>query len=193
MTGAKTKIAIKLKRDGVYVNYAAKVGDYMSIEGYTIGGRHEVKQIIRRALRAEKPLPNHIKEIVAAVARQVLLWTDVYKVWGATAGMTVDVGVYSYISIYATLRYDVAELIAVLDGFDGFAHAQHGITRWVQLDRRPNSATAGLLLQMSLLKVAKYAYNIYDEDENTIRFGRFDDDHSDDDDDDSASLKIWTL
>jgi hypothetical protein len=133
MTGAKTKIAIKLKRDGVYVNYAAKVGDYMSIEGYTIGGRHEVKQIIRRALRAEKPLPNHIKEIVAAVVRQVLLWTDVYKVWGATAGMIVDVGVYSYISIYATLRYDVAELTAVLDGFDGFTHAQHGITRLVQL------------------------------------------------------------
>jgi ankyrin repeat protein len=195
---AKVKIAIKLKRDGDYVDYEAKVGDYMTMSGYTRGGRYEVREIIRRALRGRKPLPDRIKEIAAAVARQVLLWVDVHKVEGAAAGMKVDVGEYSDISINAALHYDggwAAELVAVLDGFDGFTDAWHKIVRKVNLGKRLDSAAAGLLLQMNLLKVVNCAYNIYVEDDkysyfnDDNEFDYFDDDGYDDDDD-STSLKI---
>jgi len=176
----RLRIVVKLKRDGRYVDYEARVGSYMTMDGFTSGGRDEVGEVIRRALKAEKPLPRRIEEVVTTVARQVLLWVDVYKVEGATAGMRVDVGEYSDISIYATLRdLDVgwvAELVAILDGFDGFADAWHRIVRKVNLGKRLNSGVAGLLLQMNLLKAVKYAYNIYVED-----------------DDDSTSLKIQSL
>jgi hypothetical protein len=197
------KIILKTKRDGDYVDYEAKVGDYMTMSGYTRGGRYEVREIIRRALRGEKALPDRVKEIAASVAKQVLLWVDVYKVEGAAAGMKVDVGEYSDISIYATLRYDygwTAELVAVLDGFDGFTNALHKIVRRVRLGKKLDDVAAGLLLQMNLLKAVNCAYNIYVEDDKPRYFddefdyfdddddGGYDDDY--DDDDDSTSLKI---
>jgi len=212
MTAAKVRVVVRMKRDGEYIDYKAKVGSYMTIEGYTLGGRHEVRQIIRRALRGGKPLPNRVKEIAITVARQVLLWIDAYKVEGAAAGMRVDVGEYSDISIYAALRYDggwIAELAAILDGFDGFADAWHKIVKKMNFGKRPDGFAAGILLQVNLLKVVKCAYNIYVEDDkfshldNDDEFDYFDfdgddgngydDDDSDngyDDDDDSSSLKI---
>jgi hypothetical protein len=199
MTAAKVRVSVKMKKDGDYIDYEAKVGDYMTMEGYTLGGRYKVREIIRRALRGGKPLPDRIKEIAVAVARQALLWVDVHKVEGATTGMRVGAGEYSDISIYATLRYDgawMAELVAILDGFDGFTDALHKIVRRVNLGKRLDS-TAGLLLQVSLLKVVNCAYNIYVEDDkysyfnNDDEFDNFDDGYDDVyGDDDSTSLKI---
>jgi len=195
---AKVKIVVKLKRDGGYVDYEAKVGEYMTLSGYTRGGRDEVRKVIHRALRAERPLPNRIKDIVVNVARQVLLWIDVHKVEGAAAGMTVDLGEYSDLTIYTALYYEAvkgwtAELRAVLDGFDGFTDARHRVVGTVKLGRKLDSTVADLLLR-KLMKVARRAYNIYVEEKDDSNFDRFDDDddHSDDDDG-SASLKIWTL
>ncbi|MFZ8809634.1 MAG: hypothetical protein ACO2PN_16215 [Pyrobaculum sp.] len=136
----------------------------MTMCGYTLGGRDEVRDIIRRVLRGRKPLPDHIKEVVAIVAKQVLLWADAYKLKGAVAGMRVEAGKYADISINATLYYDyewTAELIAVLDGFDGFTDTWHKIEKRINLGKRLDTAAASLLLQKNLLKVVKYAYNIY--------------------------------
>ena len=192
MTGVK--IILKTKKDGIFVDYEAKIGDAMEMSGYTRGGKDEVKQIIRRALRAEKPLPNRVKEIALSIARQVLLWIDMYKVGGAAAGMSVDIGEYSDLHISARLRYEtdkgwVAELAAVLDGFDGFANAWHRIMKKVELGRRPDNVVTGLLLQMNMLKVAKYAYSIYVEEDKSSYFDSDDDDDYSDDDGDDTSLK----
>jgi len=198
------KIILKTKRNGVYVDYEAKIGNNMMMHGRTLGGNNEVKQIIRRALRGGKPLPNRIKEIVTSIARQVLLWIDMYKLESATAGMSEGIGEYSDISVYATVRCIggcVAELVAVLDGFDGFiTDASHGIMKIVDLSRRPDGVTASLLLQMNLLKVAKYAYNIYveedklsyfdsDDDDSELDYSNDDGDDYSDDDGDDTSLK----
>ena len=202
MTAAKVRVVVKMKKDGDYIDYKAKVGDYMTMGGYTLGNRYKVREIIRRALRGRKPLPDRIKEIAVAVARQALLLVDVYKAEGATTGMRVNIGEYSDISIYTTLRYDggwMAELVAILDGFDGFTDALHKIVRWVNLGKRLDSFASGLLLQVNLLKVVNCAYNIYVEDDkysyfnNDNEFDNFDDDGYDDDyddDDNSTSLKI---
>lgn len=195
MTGAKVRVVVKMKKDGKYIDYEAKVGDYMTMQGYTRGGRREVREIIRRALRGGKPLPGRIREIAVAVARQALLWVDVYKVDGATAGMRVDVGEYSDIHIYATLRYDggwVAELTAILDGFDGFTDAWHKIVRRVNLGRRLDGA-AGLLLQINLLKVVNCAYNIYVEDDKLDNNDYDEFGYDDYDDDDSSGFEIAAL
>jgi len=169
MTGVK--VILKTKKDGIFVDYEAKIGDAMEMSGYTRGGKDEVKQIIRRALRAEKPLPNRVKEI------------------------SIDIGEYSDLHISARLRYEadkgwVAELFATLDGFDGFADAWHRIVKKVELGKRLDGVVTGLLLQMNLLNAAKYAYNIYVEDDDESDY--FDDDYSDDDDG-STSLKIQPL
>jgi ankyrin repeat protein len=211
--GARNKIVIRLKKDGVYVDYEAYIGRYMTMSGYTRGYRDEVKQIIRRALRGEKPLPIRVEEIVTNIAKQVLLWIDAYKTEGATAGMRIGIGDYSDISIYATVWRDeeigwMAEFVAILDGFDGFTNATHRVVRRIKLGKRLDSA-AGLLLQMNLLKVVNCAHNIYVEDDkfsyldndNDDGFDYFDDDddngyddsdnsYDDYDDDDSSSLKI---
>jgi hypothetical protein len=193
MTGVK--VILKTKKDGIFVDYEAKIGDAMEMSGYTRGGKDEVKQIIRRALRAEKPLPNRVKEIALSIVRQVLLWIDMYKVDGAAAGISIDIGEYSDLHISARLRYEadkgwVAELFATLDGFDGFADAWHRIVKKVELGKRLDGVVTGLLLQMNLLNAAKYAYNIYVEDDDESDY--FDDDYSDDDDG-STSLKIQPL
>jgi len=200
MTGVK--VILKTKKDGVFVDYEAKIGDAVEMSGYTRGGKDEVKQIIRRALRAEKPLPNRVKEIALSIVRQVLLWIDMYKVDGAAAGISVDIGEYSDLHISARLRHEadkgwVAELFATLDGFDGFADAWHRIVKKVGLGKRLDSVVAGLLLQMNLLKVAKYAYSIYveedkfsyfdsDDDSELDYFNDDGDDYSDDDGDDTG-------
>jgi ankyrin repeat protein len=196
MGNAKIKIVVKLKRDGGYVDYEAKVGEYVTLSGYTRGGRDEVRKVIRRALRAERPLPNRVKDIAVNVVRQVLLWIDVYKVEGAAAGMTVDLGEYSDLTIYTVLYYEAAkgwtaELRAVFDGFDGFTDARHRVVETAKLGRKLDDTAADLLLR-KLMKVAKHAYNIYVEEEDDKEFDRFDDDdgHSNNDDD-STSLKIW--
>ncbi len=207
MTSVKIILKTK-KKDMYFVDYEAKIGNIMEMSGYTRGGKNEVKQIIRRALRGESRLPNRIKEIALSIARQVLLWIDVYKVEGAAAGMSIDIGEYSDLHISARLRYEsdkgwVAELFATLDGFDGFADAWHRIVRRVELGKRLDGFVAGFLLQMNLLKVAKYAYNIYVEDDRSSYFDFDDDDepddygdHGDEDDDyydDDTGLKIPTL
>ncbi len=202
MNKAGVKITIKLKRDGGYVDYDAKIGDAIEMSGYTRGGRDEVKQVIRRALKGKKPLPNRVKEIALSIVRQVLLWLDMYKVEAAAAGMAVDIGEYSDLHVSIRLRYDadkgwVAELFATLDGFDGFADALHRIVRKVELGKRIDNVAVSLLLQINLLKVAKYAYNIYVEDDKSSYFDDDDDssyDYFDDDDDHGddgdTSLKI---
>jgi hypothetical protein len=119
-----------------------------------------------------------------------------HKVEGAAAGMTVDLGEYSDLTIYTTLYYEanrgwMAELRAVFDGFDGFTDARHRVVETAKLGRKLDDTAADLLLR-KLMKVARRAYNIYVEEKGDSKFDRFDDDddHSDNDDD-STNLKIW--
>jgi ankyrin repeat protein len=192
---AKIKVAVKLKRVGGYVDYEARVGDYVMISGFTVDGRDEVREIIRRALRAEKPLPRRAEEVAVNVARQVLLWIEVHKVEGAAAGVTVDLGEYSDITVHTALYYEAykgwtAELSAVLDGFDGYTtDARHKIVEKVKLGKELDSKTN--LLLKKLLKVARRAYNIYIE-RGKISYGHYDEDDDDDNDDDGddTGLKI---
>jgi len=177
---SKIRIILKTKKSDEFTDYEAKVGGVMELSGYTQGGRDQVKQVIRRVLKAERPLPRRVEEIAANVVRHVLLWIEVYKVEGVAAGMTVELGEYSDITIYAALYYEagrgwVAELRAVFDGFDGFTYsARHRVVKEVKLGRRLDNSTD--LLLRELMKLARYAYNAYVEE----------------DDDSPTSLRIWT-
>jgi hypothetical protein len=182
MGKTKIRIVLKTKKDDEFIDYEAKVGNAMKMEGYTIGGKEQVRQVIRRALKAEKPLPRRVEEIATNVARHVLLWIDVYKVEGAAAGMTVDLGEYSDITIYTVLYYEagkgwMAELRAVFDGFDGFTYrARHRVVKTMNLGKRLDDRTD--MLMWELIKVTRRAYNIYIEDE---------------DNNEPTSLRTWTL
>ena len=195
-TVGSIKIRVKMKKGIRYIDYEAEIGKHMLISGYTFGNRNEVRKVIRRALKAERPLPNRVKDIAVNVVRQVLLWIDMHKVEGAAAGMTVDLGEYSDLTIYTALYYEanrgwMAELRAVFDGFDGFTDARHRVVETAKLGRKLDDTAADLLLR-KLMKVARRAYNIYVEEKGDSKFDRFDDDddHSDNDDD-STNLKIW--
>ena len=181
MNDAKTKIILKVKKSDWFIDYEAKVGGVMELSGYTQGGRDQVKQVIRRVLKAEKPLPRRVEEIATNVVRHIALWVEVYKVEGAAAGMTADLGEYSSITIYAALYYEtdrgwMAELRAVLDGSDGFTHnARHRVVKTVKLGRELDGRIDMLL--KGLMKVARHTYNAYVEEE---------------DNDAPTSLRTWT-
>lgn len=181
MSGSKIKVVVKLKKGDEFIDYKARIGYTMKMDGYTIGGKDQVKQVIRRALRTEKPLLRRIEEIATNIAKHVLLWVEVYKVERATASMMVDVGEYSDITIYTTLYYSgsfgwVAVLGAILDGSDGFTiMASHRVEKMVVLGKKLEDRAD--LLVRELIKVVRRVYNIYVEEE---------------DNDEPTSLRTWT-
>jgi len=174
------KIAVTLKtreRDDGYIDYRAKVEVFMEpavkMDGRTRGGREQVVQVIRRAMRAEKPLPRHVEEIAVSVLKHILSWLDAYKIERASACMRVDVDRYADVKVCADVYYriqGIAEFTAVFRGPDGFTTGWHRVTKIiVMLDGELRDHVDRLTRE--ILNVTKHAYNIYVEKDPAQRLG----------------------
>jgi len=168
--GTKIEIILKTrKREKNRIDYEAKIEAFMrsiaKMEGYTNGGKEQVKQVIRRALKAEKPLPKDVEEIARSVINQVLTWFETYKIEKAIASMRVPIDKHSDMTIYAEVYYwlqGIAELVAIFHGPDGFTPwSWHKVSKIVvMLDYDLKHYADQLMREM--MNVARYAYNIYD-------------------------------
>lgn len=169
--GTKIKIILKTKkREKNRIDYRASIETFMKniakMEGYTYGDDEQVKEVIRRTLKAEKPLPQHVEEIARSVVNQIFTWFNTYKIDKAIASMRVNIDKHSDITIYAEVYYwlqGIAELVAIFHGPDGFTPwSWHKVWKIVvMLDYDLKYYTD--LLMKEMLNVARYAYNIYVE------------------------------
>lgn len=179
--GSKIEIILKTrKREKNQIEYEASVDAFMKniakMEGSTYGNEEQVRELIRRAVKAERPLPKHIEEVVRTVINQILAWFDEYKTEKAMAGMRVKIDKHSDLTVYAEVYYwiqGIAELVAIFRGHDGLTPwSWHEVRKIVvMLDHDLKYYTDTGLLMKEMLNVARYAYNIYVEkkDDNSAK------------------------
>ena len=171
--GRKVAVTLKTREgDDGYVSYRAKVEVFIEpavkMDGRTRGGR---EQVIRRAMRAEKPLPRHVEEIAVSVLKHILSWLDAYKIERASACMRVDVDRYADVKVCADVYYwiqGIAKFTAIFHGHDGSTTGWHRVAKIVvMLDGELRDHVDRLTREM--LNVVKHAYNIYVEKGSTQR------------------------
>ncbi len=163
--GRKVELVLRMKeRSNGYTDYEAKVEPFMKrftkIYGYLRGDKNQVKQVIRRASRAKRPLPKNIEEFAINAVRHVLSSFNNNKVEKASVCM-YDVGNGFEITVCVSIYYriqGIAELAAAFRFSGGWHNAEKVIP---MPDGELKDHADRLMKEMK--NVAKYAYNIYVE------------------------------
>jgi hypothetical protein len=165
------KVVVKMKkRNSRYIDYEVKIMPFMErstkIYGYIRGNKDQIKQTIRRALRAKRPLPKHIEEFVINVIKHVLSNFNNDKVEKASICMRDADGGFE-ISVCVSIYYGIqgiAELSVVIRFPNGWHMAEKTV---VMLDGKLKDHTDRLMREMT--NVAEYAYNVYIEAARHLR------------------------
>jgi hypothetical protein len=162
----KKRIFFKVKVGGEYTEYIA-VWDGLEIEGVTMGDKNDVKDVVRRIIRARNELPDSIIKAAIMVTNHISSAVN-SRVWEAWAGVGVEFGDDERLKLSASLYYYIdddadeagwaGEVVATFSGYDGLmVDATHRVVD--KVDFGESLDVVGLY--RLLLRVARHAYNAY--------------------------------
>jgi hypothetical protein len=163
----KKKVFFKVRVGEEYTEYKA-VYDGYEFEGVTMGDKNDVREIVRRILRAVNDPPERVVRatvlVVDYIASAVNSGAEV--AWG---GMAVGFGQNERLKLGANLHYLVVddpedlggwvgEVMASFDGSDGFmVESFHKVVKRVLFGDEVDV----MRLYRELLRVARHAYNAW--------------------------------
>jgi hypothetical protein len=163
----KKRVHLKVRVGEEHTEYTASY-DGLEFEGVTMGGKDDVKAVVRRMIRAVNEPPDSVVKAVILVVNHVASTVNhgAKMTWG---GLAVEFGDDERLKLGVSLHYTddddseesegwAGELVATFSGYDGimvdsFHKVQMSVSLGVQIDY--------IKLYRDLLRIARHAYNAW--------------------------------
>jgi len=162
----KKRVFLKVKVGEEYTEYVASY-EGVQIEGLTMGGKEDIKDVVRRVIRAYNEPPDIVVRAAVSVVNHVMsavrlgakvVWGGVGVEFGDDERLKLSVYLYSYIDDETDQHGWEGEVVASFSGYDGImVDSSHKVVKKVSYGREIDY----MGLYRELIKVARYAYNFW--------------------------------